>query len=56
MKKIGSLLLAIVLVGGILMFVKADVNHGHGPGHDEAGDHGEETISTEHGEETTVAH
>ena len=47
-KKIGGFILAVVLVLGILFLVKADVNHGHGPGH-----HGSES---EHGETTEQHH
>ena len=43
MKKLASGLLAIVLVVGVLVLVKADVNHGHGPGvHVEEAGHGED--------------
>ncbi|MBQ9624950.1 MAG: hypothetical protein IJR47_02465 [Clostridia bacterium] len=45
-KKIASFILAAALVCGILYLVKADVNHGHGPGHDGEGEHGE--VTTEH--------
>lgn len=38
MKKLASWILAIALVLGVLVLVKADVNHGHGPGvHAEGG-------------------
>lgn len=47
MKKLGSLLLAIVLVAGVLIFVKADVNHGHGPAH---GEDAGESVTTDPGE------
>lgn len=46
MKRLLSLLLAIGLVGGVLYWAKADVNHGHGPGH-----HVEESTDS-HGEST----
>ena len=52
MKKLISFIVAMAMVIGILIFVVADVNHGHGPGHhgDEHGEHGEHTEHTEHGE------
>ncbi len=34
-KRLASWILAIALVVGVLMYVKADVNHGHGPAHGE---------------------
>lgn len=46
MKKIAGFILAVALVCGILYLVKADVNHGHGPGHSGEGEHGE--VTTEH--------
>lgn len=56
MKKLASWILAIALVLGILFAVKADVNHGHGPGvhvEDSHGDsHGEEHSEDGHSEES----
>jgi hypothetical protein len=33
MKRLVYLLITLCLVGGILLFVVANVNHGHGPGY-----------------------
>lgn len=52
MRRIMYFLTTLVLVGGILVAVVADVNHGHGPAHGDDG-HGEATHGeATHGEET----